>query len=210
MRNPIGGIQLFAGLLAEELSPPSVDGSTSHPASLDEARSHVARIASELGYLERVVGDFLAFARDQKLSFAPLAMDRLLASAQQMMTPQARQRGVTLWGQGGAVRLEGDADLLLAAVVNLLKNALQAAPEGSAVRLEGERTQTGYRASVIDRGEGVAGPNPERVFEPFFTTREQGTGLGLPLARKIAQAHRGALTYRRQEGETRFELTLPL
>jgi len=214
VRNPIGGIQLFAGLLAEELLAAAPDGGSEGspvgPASLEEARSHVARITSELGYLERVVGDFLAFARDQKVSFAPLAMEALLATARQMMTPQAQQRAVTLSLQAEPCELLGDADLLLAAVVNLLKNALQAAPEGSAVRLVGERTQAGYRTSVIDRGEGVAGPNPERIFEPFFTTREQGTGLGLPLARKIVQAHRGALTYQRQDKETRFEITLPL
>lgn len=206
VRNPIGGIQLFAGLLAEELSSNPAE----RPPSLDEARAHVARISSELGYLDRVVGDFLAFAREQRLSFAPVEMDRLLETARQMMASHAKERGVTVSLTAAPCTVEADADLLLAAVVNLVKNAIQAAPEGGTVQLTGERTEPGYRAAVVDRGPGVQEANPERIFEPFFTTREQGTGLGLPLARKIVQAHRGALTYQRREGETRFEIALPL
>lgn len=199
VRNPIGGIQLFTGLAREALA----EGSP------EEARGHVERIASELEYLDRVVGDFLAFARQQKLSRAPLAMEGLLESARQMMAPQASARGVALELTCAPGRVEADADLLMAAVVNLLKNAIQAAPEGSAVLVSGEASGDLYRATVIDRGPGVSEADPERIFEPFFTTREQGTGLGLPLARKIVQAHGGALGYRRVEGETHFEISLP-
>jgi signal transduction histidine kinase len=202
VRNPIGGIQLFAGLLSEELA--------ATPASLEEARSHVARISAELAYLDRVVGEFLAFAREEKLTRAPLRLETLLQSASGLIEAQAGQRQVSLSLQAAPCEGMGDFDLLTAALVNLLKNAVQAAPAGSEVRLTGEVRAGRYVVSVTDRGAGVPEAMQERIFEPFFTTREQGTGLGLPLARKILQAHGGTLHHEREEGQTRFVLTLPV
>jgi signal transduction histidine kinase len=106
--------------------------------------------------------------------------------------------------------LEGDQSLLTSALVNLVKNAVQASAEGATVwlrgRVEGER----YLTEVEDTGPGIPPEAQARIFEPFFTTREKGSGLGLPLAQKLAEAHRGTLTVDSRPGRTCFTLAVPL
>jgi signal transduction histidine kinase len=106
--------------------------------------------------------------------------------------------------------LEGDASLLTSAVVNLLKNAVQASPEGKPVALRGTLDGSHYRVEVEDQGGGIPAEVQARIFEPFFTTREKGSGLGLPLARKLAEVHRGTLSVESQPGRTCFRLELPV
>lgn len=197
VRNPLGGIELFAGLLAEE-------------PGTEESRSHVGRIRKEIDYLRRIVEDFLAFAREQKLSLAPLEATRLLQSAEELIRPEAETRGVELRLSAEAATLEGDESLLLSALLNLVKNAVQASPEKQLVELWGRRLEGRYQVEVSDRGGGIPPGSEERIFEPFFTTREKGTGLGLPLARKIIQAHRGTISVCSRPGSTVFRLELPL
>jgi signal transduction histidine kinase len=202
VRNPLGGLELFAGLLSEELGSPSP--------SLDEARAHVARMRGDLGYLQRIVEDFLAFAREQPLAEADLDAGALAHSAAELVRGDAQARGVTIALETEAARLMGDEDLLRAALVNLVKNAVQASPAGAQVRVRARVQGEAARLEVEDRGPGVPAEAAERIFEPFFTTREKGTGLGLPLARKIVRAHRGELGFSSRPGETIFWIELPL
>jgi signal transduction histidine kinase len=211
VRNPIGGIELFAGLLAEELA-----GQQPAPA---EARQHVQRIQREIAYLQRIVEEFLAFAREQKLALSPLEADGLLEAARRLVEADAAEKRIQVTiVQAARATLHGDHALLVSCLGNLVKNAVQAAPEGSEVQLsgavavpEGEGDGGGrYRIEVRDAGPGIPPELQEKIFEPFFTTREKGTGLGLPLARKIAQAHRGDLTVASQPGSTVFRLELPV
>jgi signal transduction histidine kinase len=109
-----------------------------------------------------------------------------------------------------AASWEVDQNLLIAAMVNLLKNALQASPAGLPVEVTGVRRDGWYRIEVADRGSGIPEAIRERIFEPFFTTREQGTGLGLPLARKVVQAHGGEIAVQCSPGLTLFRVDLPL
>ncbi len=199
VRNPIGGIELFAGLLGEELS-----------ASEAEARSHVERIRKEIEYLKRIVEDFLAFAREQKLAMTELDARMLLESARDLMKADADAKQVLLEVEAESATVEGDQHLLLAAVVNLVKNAVQASPSQAPVALRGRRADGRYVLEVEDRGGGIPPGSREKIFEPFFTTREKGTGLGLPLAKKIVQAHRGEISVRSRPGETVFTVELPL
>ncbi len=199
VRNPIGGIALFAGLLAEELA----DGP-------GESRSHVEKIRKEIHYLQRIVEDFLAFARERRLSLAPLEGESWVRAAAELMATDAAGRAVTLELLVEPGKVEADESLLVSALTNLIKNAIQAAPGASTVRILARPEGAHYKVTVSDAGSGIPTELRERIFEPFFTTREQGTGLGLPLARKIAQAHGGELSVRSHPGETVFSLQLPL
>jgi signal transduction histidine kinase len=200
VRNPLGGIELFSGLLAEDLKA----GST------QDATEHVARIRREVTYLQRIVEDFLAFAREQPLARAPLEAPALLSTACELLAVDAEAKGVKLEVEAAQAQLEADGSLLTAALVNLVKNAVQASPQGAPVRVTGRVEPGRYTIEVKDAGPGIPEPERERVFEPFFTTREKGTGLGLPLARKIVRAHGGELSFTSAPGDTRFTLTLPL
>ncbi|HYO69281.1 MAG TPA: HAMP domain-containing sensor histidine kinase, partial [Archangium sp.] len=200
VRNPLGGISLFSGLLAEDLK------AGAHA----EASGHVARIQHEVEYLQRIVEDFLAFAREQPLSRSPVAAPDLLTEASVLLAADAAAREVTVEVVAEPAVLEADGSLLTAALVNMVKNAVQASPPGGKVRVTGRGEGRGYTIRVEDSGPGVPETERERIFEPFFTTREKGTGLGLPLSRKIARAHGGDLRLVALPGTTTFELTLPL
>ncbi len=202
VRNPIGGIELFAGLLAEELPPDDPRA--------EDARSHVKRIQSEIDYLKNVVEDFLGFAREQRLALSQFDASDWARTAADLVAADAAARGVELTVEAEPFELEGDLSLLTAAAVNLVKNAVQASPggQGARVQVRGRVTADGYRLEVEDAGGGIAPGEQERIFEPFFTTREKGTGLGLPLARKIVAAHGGTLTVESRPGRTVFAITL--
>lgn len=202
VKNPLGGIELFSGLLDEELQHPSPN--------LADSKEHLGRIRRELDYLKRIVEDFLAFAREQKVAKTPFDAKQFVGSAVGHLQGEASTRGVTLDVEVPSVRLEGDESLLTSALVNLVKNALQVSKAGQRVRVVGRQESGRGVLEVHDEGPGIPAELQARVFEPFFTTREKGTGLGLPLARKLVEANGGTLTLESQPGRTVFRLTVPL
>ncbi|MFZ5441883.1 MAG: ATP-binding protein [Myxococcota bacterium] len=202
VKNPLGGMELFSGLLDEELASPAPN--------VADAREHLEKIRRELGYLKRIVEDFLAYARERKLQLEPFSAKTLLEGARQHLAGEADGKRVTLELEADDVQLEGDASLLTSALVNLAKNAVQVSQPGQRVVLRGRRDAECYVIEVRDEGPGIPEAMQARVFEPFFTTKEKGTGLGLPLAKKLAEAHRGTLVLESKPGSTIFRLTLPL
>ena len=202
VRNPLGGMELFAGLLEEELGGAAP--------SVEEAKGHVARVRAELRYLTRIVEDFLAFAREQPLSLSEVEGPALVEAVAAHLAGEAQARGVEVVVEAAPGRVRVDEGLLTAALVNLLKNALQASAPGGRVVLRGRSEGGLYALEVEDGGPGIPEAEAGKVFEPFFTTREKGTGLGLPLARKIAEAHRGSLQLDSRPGRTVLSLRLPV
>jgi signal transduction histidine kinase len=201
VRNPMGAISLFAGLLSEQLPRESVS---------PETREHVVRIQREVQYLEQIVEDFLKFAREERLARSPTEAEPLLEAVAAAMESEASQKGVTIRARAEPATLQIDLNLITAALVNLAKNAVQASPPGSFVELSGAKEGAAYRIQISDGGHGIENELQEKIFEPFFTTREKGTGLGLPLARKIIQAHQGEIWVRSSPGLTVFTVELPL
>jgi signal transduction histidine kinase len=201
VKNPLGGIELFSGLLDEELRAPSPD--------LAESRSHLARIRRELDYLGRIVDDFLAFAREQKVAKAAFDVKRFVSASVGHLQGEAEARGVTLTMDVPEVQGDADESLLTSALVNLVKNAVQASAKGQTVTVAARLEDAAVVLEVRDEGPGIPAEVQARIFEPFFTTREKGTGLGLPLARKLVEANGGMLTLASRPGQTVFSLTLP-
>jgi signal transduction histidine kinase len=202
VKNPLGGIELFAGLLNEELASPSP--------VIDDARAHVQRIVRELDYLKRIVDDFLAFARDEKLQRVPFDAASWLEASAARIQGEATSRNVTVVVDAQAAPLDGDLSLLTSALVNLVKNAVQVSQAGQRVVVTGRAEPGSYVVEVRDEGPGIANEVQGTIFEPFFTTREKGTGLGLPLARKVVEAHRGRLSVSSTPGNTLFRLEVPI
>jgi signal transduction histidine kinase len=186
IRNPLGGMDLFTGLLSEELE------------GRPEA-AHVARVRAELANLERVVEEFLDFARARPLDVAPFDLAALGAEVADLALPLANERGVRIAVEGGG-DARADRDKLRGALLNLVRNAVEASPPGAAVEIaargDGERAEL----EVRDRGPGLTPEAQAKLFRPFFTTKEKGTGLGLALAKKVVEAHGNALAIEAREG----------
>jgi len=199
VRNPLAGMTLFTGILRDELP------------EHDERRGHVDKIRRELGYLERVVNDFLEYARRPKPELRDVPCDALLTEVAQLTSTD--DVTVEVEPCDGLVARADRAQLRRAAL-NLAKNAVQAAAAAGhrgrgAVRLSA-RTRGDELAIVVwNRGKEIAAATCERLFEPFFTTREKGTGLGLAFVREIAADHGGRIEVASATGETTFTLVLP-
>jgi signal transduction histidine kinase len=186
VRNPLAALDLFAGLLAEELE--------TRPEG-----AHVARIRAELAALTKVVEEFLDYARARPPVREPVDLGLLLAEVADLAQPLAADRHVSVTVEGaGAAR--ADREQLRRAAVNLVRNAVEAAPAASVVELVARAADGGALIEVADRGAGLSVEARERLFRPFFTTKQRGTGLGLALAKKVADAHGGTLALDDREG----------
>lgn len=212
VRNPLGGMELFAGLLAGELE--------TEPERLDMVR----RIQRELEYLNRVVNEFLDYARHAPLQTDQVSLRHLTQDVVELLQADADQRGVALSVSENSkdVHTHADGDKLRQALLNVVKNALQATAEGGAVTLGISEqnaqslaaTMTGTRREAViactDTGRGMPADEVDKIFNAFYTTRERGTGLGLALTQQIVKAHGGRLEVESIEGKgTAFRLVLP-
>jgi signal transduction histidine kinase len=199
VRNPLGGIELFAGILRDEL-----------PAG-DERRPHVERIEREVAYLKEVVAEFLDYARRPAPELGPVQLAGLVDDIAELEAAEAARLGVELERDVPADLVAlGDRRQLRRALHNLVRNAVQAAAERPgrvtvSARGEGDR----IRLAVHNTGAPIPEEIRERIYEPFFTTREKGTGLGLAFVREIALDHGAAVELESEpDGGTTFSLTL--
>jgi signal transduction histidine kinase len=196
VRNPLASIKLRLDLAA--------GGSALPP----DARAAIDHASSEITRLDRLVADLLIVSGRALGTQAPLDVGALVRSRAEALGPWAALRRVTIEARG-AGRATGDGDALARALDNVLRNAVEASPEGAVVEATVEADDDRVRVRVADRGAGVPPGRAGEIFEPFFTTKPDGTGLGLAISRAIARAHGGDLTYTRAGEMTSLELTLP-
>ncbi len=200
MKTPLMAIGGFARQVKRKMDPDDPDAR-----KLELVISQVAR-------LELMVKDMLAFARPLELDKAPHDLNQLIEESLAVMEPRAAAR---------KVRLESDLapDLppvpldrvrLQQALMNLLSNAVEAAPEGGWVRVLSRRNHGGLEVEVRDNGPGIPPDQRQEVLQPFKTTKREGTGLGLPIVRRVAEAHGGRLDIgEHSQGGARLTLVLP-
>jgi two-component system sensor histidine kinase FlrB len=188
-------------------------GHLGRPAVSDDDRLRFAgRVMERLRHLERLTEDMLRFVKGVGDSRAAFEAAAVLAETLQVMEPHAASRGVVLAGEDHScgARVLGSQPAVLAALVSLAENAVEAAPSGSTVSLVARFADGTVSFMVSDRGTGIAPDAGERIFEPFFTTREAGTGLGLAIVRTVAESHGGRVSFRSEPGQgAEFELALP-
>ena len=197
VRNPLAGVRASLEVLDSRLQPP--------PKEHEVIRAMIER----LDVLNAKVEDIMRFARPhtpsvRAVEVAPVVRDAI-ASARAALGRECPP--ITFTANGHVVN--ADLEMLRATLLNLLMNACQAG--GSSVAVTIERTGDVCRISVLDRGSGIPDDIVERVFEPFYTTKKTGTGLGLPIVKRLMELQGGTVALRaRDGGGTVAELTLPL
>jgi len=208
---------LMAATLAHEIRNPLASISTNSEilrAVLGEGvreNRYVDAILSEVDRIETLVSSVLRFAGREKLCRRPVSLMDLANRVVERVTEWTRRQGVRLTLGGNDLCVDGDADLLERLIDNLVRNALEAMTEGGSLELTISPLSDGEVAlTVRDTGPGLPSSDSEQVFEPFYTTRVHGMGLGLPLSRRIAERHGGTLDARAVEtGGSMFTLVLP-
>ncbi len=202
LRNPLGTIRASAEMLMKPAA-------RNRPEVRDEMADY---ILSEVNRMNGLVSRFLDFARPLRIHPIETDLGLVLRDVEREQTELAKSRGVKLsiQEQAGDAVFSFDRDLLRVALSNLIQNAIQASTTGQEVELRTESSPQKVTIFVTDHGEGIATQDLESVFNPFFTTKPKGVGLGLALVTKIVDEHRGRIDVRSELGKgTTFEVVLP-
>ncbi len=174
------------------------------------ADASLAVAGRQLAILEEEVRGLLALGRPAEAASKPVCVDRLLADVRDLTAPRCEHAGVRMeCGIPTGLTIVGRHDSLRAALVNLALNGIEAAGRGGCVRLCGTVVEDRVELAVEDTGAGPAEAIRGSLGEPFTTSKPEGIGLGLTVARAVAEEHGGALEWSRPHDRTRFAMTLP-
>ncbi len=178
----------------------------------DGRRRFADKAMGRMRHLERMVNDMLMFARGGSFDMEDFQVERLVEGLLQTMEPQLAnvQGSMDIFNRHPGLVLRGNQEALQSALMNLATNAVQACGEGARLHLEIARRGEQVELLLHDNGPGIPEEVQERLFTPFFTTRPDGTGLGLAVVRAIVHAHQGEVwAAARPEGGSTFGLLLP-
>jgi signal transduction histidine kinase len=206
VRNPLGVIRASAALVQEHFS------------SGDDAHRACGFVVEETDRLDGLITSLLAFARPTALRLREARVGEVVERAARLAEEVARRREVTLRSRvatDAARALRVDPDLVAQLLFGLVTNAAEALGPGGTIELRAAERSGAVVLAVADDGPGVPEAERERIFEPFYTTKPRGTGLGLAMAERIAKAHGGVLRLAPGAGAgphgagACFELVLP-
>lgn len=202
LRNPLASLKGSIEMLREKKVP-------------EEQADHLMNIAlSEMDRLNGIITDFLLYARPQELKLESFDLQGSLEDIAILLRSSEKDgKDVTITVKvSGPLNIDGDPKKLKQVFWNLGLNAVNAVPDKGAVEIRTEQRDNGVEILFCDNGPGIAPDDRERIFYPFFTTKEGGTGLGLAIAKKIAEEHGGNITAESKgpgKGST-FRVILPL
>ncbi len=196
IRNPLGIIRSSAELLLARTPQEERQG----------LQGRILKaIDDEAKRLSRTVNDFLDYARPRELKRQPVDLSEVVDQVTTFLEPELARLGVSVVKKAGeGLVVHGDKDLLHRAILNVVTNAMQAMAdeEHGAIAIRMERAGAAVRLAVQDSGPGFALDAMEKYTDPFFTTKDNGTGLGLPIIKNIVESHGGSLTLANAPGQT--------
>ena len=201
IKNPLGIIRSTAELLEEKSASDRIQKKLS------------TIIIEESGRLNDVVTDFLDFARPQVPSFQDCRLEEIIDRNLSFLRPELDKKRVFVNNgnlNSGAFTIEADPGLLYRAFLNIFINAIQSMKDGGNIKIAIEEEKDNYRVEIQDTGIGITKENLNKIFNPFFTTKEKGSGLGLSIVKNIIEGHKGKVWIESEEEVgTRVSVTLP-
>ena len=206
VKNPLNAMMIHLELVKARLAVPKVD--------VGGVRESLDIIGAEIRRLDRVVNGFLKFVRTHDLALKPVDLNALGQGVAALLEAEWKP-GVrfALALDPACPRISGDEELLRQALINIVVNACQAMPSGGEVRIETRRLGREWVAlAVTDQGVGIAAEDRERIFSLYYTTKPEGSGIGLSLVYRIVQMHDGVIDVETPEGQegTRMTIRLPV
>lgn len=203
IKNPLGGIEIYTGLLNEALAE---EDPTSQ---LSESREYLAKVTKELGHLKQIVMEYLDYARPMKSHFEPLELERVLDEVYRLLAPVFKKRHISFQSEGGGTII-GDQSKIRRVFLNMLENGLEALPDGGKLDIRMRNSDSTIKIDIADNGKGIAESDLDSIFDPHFTTKSKGHGLGLSIVKNIIDELNGTIIVKSEVGKgTRFTLELP-
>lgn len=202
VKNPLNAILMHVELARMKL------GQGDH-----DLEPHMETISREILRLDRVVKTFLDFTRPLELNQSEVAVDEFLDEIVQLATPQAAANGinVTVRQDAAGTDIRVDRDLMKQAVLNVVVNAIEAMPEGGELRFESAVQEDQAEIRISDTGPGIPPEVRDKIFRLYFTTKKEGSGIGLAMTFRVVQLHDGTIDVSSEPGAgTTFALRLPL
>lgn len=206
IKNPLSVIRMNMDLLTEDLS------------DAESPREHrllnkVQVVQSQCQRLQTLLDDFLKLVHVRKMDLKAGSLNEQVERVLDFITPKATEAGIGVnrYLDPDLPSILMDAARLYAALLNLVLNAVEATGAGSTIEARTRLTPAGVALDLIDNGCGMEQPMAIHMFEPFYTTKEHGSGLGLPIARRIIEAHGGRIAVQTEVGRgTQFTLEFPM
>jgi signal transduction histidine kinase len=202
VKNPLNAILLHVEVARAKLAR----GDT-------EVGQQMEIISREILRLDRVVKTFLDFSRPVELNLTTVPLQEFVNEVVELSRPQAEasQIRVSVAQEAEGVEVTVDRDLLKQAVLNVVVNAIQAMPEGGELRLEAQASEDTAEIRISDTGQGIPAELREKIFRLYFTTKKEGSGIGLAMTFRIVQLHDGTIDFTSEPGKgTSFFIRLPI
>jgi len=200
IRNPLGIIRSTAELMG------GMDGSN------DSQKKLSGVIIEESSRLNNIVTEFLDFARPLKPNFQDCYLEEVLDKNLQFLEPEFDKKKIAVHHNldGRSLKLRADPQLLYRTFLNIFVNAVQSIENGGSITVNVEEEKNRYNVEIEDTGCGISTENLSKIFNPFFSTKETGTGLGVSIVRNIIEGHGGTIRIDSEEGEgTKVKIELP-
>lgn len=199
MRNPLASMKL------------ALSGVSRSQDLSERERQRVELVLGEVDRLETLLSETLEYVRPVEKDEQPVSLDDLLDEVLELEQPLLRERRIRLQRQrcDDCPPLRLDSHKMKQVLLNLLKNAREASPEGGAITLSLKREPLGVLLEIRNRGEPLDQDVLEHAFDFFYTTKARGTGLGLGLVKRVVEEHRGKVTLRSEEAGATVEIRLP-
>lgn len=199
IRNPLGIIRSTAELLG------------GMPDSKEEQKKLSGVIVEESGRLDNIVTEFLDFARPQEPNMEECNLEEIIEKNLLFLHPELDKKKISVRDNlnGRSLKLMADPQLLYRSFLNIFLNAIQSMEDGGTITVNVEEEKDNYIVRVEDTGRGIGKENLNKIFNPFFSTKEKGSGLGLPIVRNIIEAHKGSIAIQ-SEGESGTKVTIIL
>jgi signal transduction histidine kinase len=205
IKNPLSVIRMNVDLLTEDLADEA-------PLNKRRALQKIQIVQWQCERLQNLLNDFLKFARVRKLDLTAGSLNEQINRVLDLFAAQAREMGVDIvrYLDAELPSILLDEQTMEAALVNLVKNALEAMPDGGQLTVRTRLTRHGVALDLIDTGCGMDENTAMHMFDAFYSTKEGGSGLGLPTAKKVIEAHGARIVVQSEVGRgTQFTLEFP-
>jgi PAS domain S-box-containing protein len=205
IKNPLGSIGIHIQLVQKSLQEEDIDR--------DRVQGYIDVVNEEVSRLNKIVVDFLFAMRPMNVELSDGDLNDVVRGVLDFVQYELETSDIELVAELAETlpKIELDDKYLKQALMNIIKNAIAAMPEGGTLRVSTERSGDDVQLSISDTGVGMSDEVAEKIFEPYYTTKDFGSGIGLTLVYKVIKEHLGDISVQTQEGQgTTFTLSFPI